>query len=244
MSTRAHYHPRDIEIDLADLPRWLYNEIASLHGQITKDNAPLTCLGNGQPMYIYRHHSGRYFARHYPGENPDGHGHSLATMSDEHRRQTEYTQRAAADHNLDTAMEYSTGNGTRLDLAVHGAHNTGFEIQRSALSRAKAKTRAKRSFDAGWPTAWVTDQARAPGWADHVPTARLTAGIDWAAHIPKRNTARVVIGKFSRERDKSKRSGWRYVREPHTVLLDELAYLMPAGEIVPVATGTRGAVSL
>ena len=34
MSTDAHYHLRDIDIDLADLPQGLYTEIASLHGHI------------------------------------------------------------------------------------------------------------------------------------------------------------------------------------------------------------------
>lgn len=243
MSTRAYYHPRGFEVDLADLPRWLYGEIASLHGQIVKDESPPTCLGNGQPMYVYRHDSGRYYARHYPGENPDGHGHRMVTMSDEHRRQTEYAQRAADDHGLNATMEHPTGNGTRLDLAVVGAQQAGFEIQRSGLSRAQAKARTKKSFDAGWPTAWVTDSERAPGWVDHVPTARLTTGIDWT-QLPPRNAARAIISKFTRERDKSKRSGWRYRREPHAVPLDELSYRMPAGEIVPVALGRLGAVSL
>lgn len=243
MSTRAYYRPRDIEVDLADLPRWLYTEIASLHGQIDKLNSPLICMGNGEPMYVYRSHEGRYFVRHYPGQNPDGHGHSFSTMSDEHRRQADYTMRAADDHGLSTALEFSTGNHTRLDLAVTGERRVGFEIQRSQLSRRNAELRAFRSFEAGWPTAWVSDSVNTPQWHDRVPSARLTAGLDWT-NLPARNTARVIISKFTRERDRSKRSGWRYVREPRYVMLDELAYRMPAGDIVPVATGKKGVVAL
>lgn len=246
VSTRAYYRPRDICIDLADLPRWLYDEIASLHGQIDPPPAPptLTCLGNGEPMYVYRHGTGRYFARHYPHGNPEGHRHLIATMSDEHRRQSEYSQRAAVDHGFEATLEKSTGNGTRLDVAVVGAVNIGLEIQRSDLSRTAAKTRTAKSFGAGWTPAWITDRQRDPDWADHVPTARLTTRGGWADSLPPPNTAYVSIGQFHRERDQSKKPGWRYVRTAHAVLLDELACLMPAGEIIPVAVGMKGQVSL
>jgi hypothetical protein len=229
MSTRAHYHLRGIDIDLADLPSGLYAEIVSLHGHIEPPPAApvLTCLGNLEPMYIYRHGTGRYFARHYPGGNPDQHGHRIATMSDEHRRQAEYAQRAASEHGFDATLEKSTGKGTRLDVAVFGENNIGFEIQRSALSRAKAKSRAAKSFTAGFATAWVTDRERDPDWADHVPTARLITrggwGGDWSDAMPPRNTAKVIIGDFHAERDRTKQSGWRYVRTPKYILLDELS---------------------
>lgn len=247
MSTRVYYHPCGATIDLGDdLPRWLYDEIVSLHGHIEPPPADpvLTCLGNQQPMYIYRHESGRYFARHYAHGNVDGHTHPIVTMSDGHRRQAEYSQRAATDYGLAATLEKSTGNGTRLDLAIFGDINVGFEIQRSPLSRKAAKTRATKSFDAGWPTAWVTDQERAPDWVDHVPTARLTTRGGWDHAMPAPNTARIIIGDFTRERDRSKKSGWSYRRAASAILLDELACLMPLGEIVPVAVGTKGFVTL
>lgn len=219
MSTRAHYHLRGIDIDLADLPRGIYDEIVSLHGRIDPPPAApvLTCLGNLEPMYVYRHETGRYFARHYPGGNPDKHGHRIATMSDEHRRQAEYTQRAASENGLDAGLERSTGNGTRLDVAVFGTHNIGFEIQRSGLSRAKAKSRATKSLAAGFPTAWVTDRERDPDWADHVPTARLTTRGGWDEAVLPRNSAWVSIGEYHAERDRSRKSGYRYFRQPRAV---------------------------
>jgi hypothetical protein len=77
-------------------------------------------------MYVYRHHTGRYYARHFVDGNPHHHSHLISGMSDEHRRQSEYGFRAAVDHGLDAMLERSTGNGTRLDLAVVGAR--GFAL--------------------------------------------------------------------------------------------------------------------
>jgi hypothetical protein len=159
-------------------------------------------------------------------------------MSDEHRRQAEYTARAAADHGLDAELEKPTGAGTRVDVAVIGDSQVGFEIQRSTLSRAKAKSHAVKSFNAGWPTAWIHDTERDPDWAGHVPTARLTVRSGWAEEVSPRNTANVIIRRFWRERDKDFKIGWRFEHGPTTVLLDELSYLMPAGEIVPVSVGS------
>ncbi len=248
MTTKAFYHPRNTVVDLADLPRDLYDEIASLHGRIDPPPADpvLTCLGNHEPMYVWRHESGRYFVKHYAHGNPDGHIHrALGTMSPEHRRQAEYSQRAAAAYGFDARLEVPTGNGTRLDVGVFAdLGNVGFEIQRSQLTIPQAKLRTTRSFEAGFPTAWVTDREHDPAWADRVPTARLTTRGGWDTHLPAPNTAYVAISTFTHERDGSKKSGWRYVRTPKAVLLDELAYLMPAGEIVPVAVGTLGHVVL
>lgn len=48
MSTRAYYHPRRQLIDLADLPRGLYDEIAGLRGQIPPPPAPPTLTTAGE----------------------------------------------------------------------------------------------------------------------------------------------------------------------------------------------------
>jgi hypothetical protein len=62
--------------------------------------------------------------------------------------------------------------------------------------------------------------------------------------MPERNTARAIITKYTRERDRARPSGWAYRGEPVGVLLDDLAWRMPAGEIVPVAIGKHGKVTL
>lgn len=242
MSTRTYYLPRKMHVDFATADPWLYREMASLKGHFDRENSPFICEGNGAPMYV-RKVNNRYYFAHYPNESSATCVHPTG-MSDEHRRQADYVARAAEDHGLRSELEHATGNHTRLDLAVFGMSNAGFEIQRSELSRARAKARAVKSFNAGWPTAWVTDAPRRPDWADQVPTAALTKGIDWSERLPGRDMARVIIGRFTRIRDRSRPSGWRYQREPEEALLDDLAYLMPAGEIIPVAFGNRGTVSL
>jgi len=247
MTTNALYHPRNVEVDLSDLPREIYNEIASLHGQISYgDEHVLTCLGNLEPLYVWRHESGRYFARHFPNGNPDAHYHgAISSMSEEHRREADYIVRAGFTFGYDAQLEVSTGNGTRLDVAIYSEScNIGMEVQRSALSLPKAKSRATKSFNAGWPTAWITDSEKEPAWADSVPTARLTSRNGWSEELPKPNTAFVAISTFKRERDSSRPTGWWYVREPVAVLLDELVHLMPLGDIVPIKIGKKGDVVL
>jgi hypothetical protein len=66
----------------------------------------------------------------------------------------------------------------------------------------------------------------------------------WSECLPPRNTQRVVIGNYSLERNKDSKTGFSYVRTPKSVLLDELAYLMPEGQIIPVSVGKKGKVDL
>lgn len=238
MSTRAYYHPRGIRVDLSELSDELYEEIASLRGQIKATDPPaLTCLGNGESMYVYRHESGRHFARHFPGGNRDGHVHPIAKMSTEHRNQAEYCQRAASEIGLKAELEVPTSFRTRLDVAVFGPVPTGLEVQRSQLTLASAKSRDTRSSHAGFTCAWISDSEKDPPWTDHVPTVRLVTRGGWD-RMPPAGSAMVIIGRFHRERDQSIRSGWRYVRSPYAVTLDELSQAMPYGEIVPVQIGS------
>jgi hypothetical protein len=250
MTTKAFYHPRGIVVDLGeDLPTAIYNELVTFHGKIRRDEPVVTCLKTNDPMYLYRHPTGRYYLRHFAGEGDHG-SHSLTTMSVEHRRQAEYTERAADTAGIKARLEVSTGTtpsgrqSTRLDVGVWGARNVGFEIQRSQLSLAQAMDRASRSYENGWPTVWITDAERDPAWADRVPTARMITRGGWDERTLDPNTARVAISRFRRERDSSRASGWSYCREPVSVLLDELACLVPAGDVVPVVVGTKGMVVL
>jgi hypothetical protein len=61
MSTPAYYHPGRTDIDLSDAPKQLYDEIISWHGRIAPPRASpvFTCLGNGKPLYVVHHQSGR-----------------------------------------------------------------------------------------------------------------------------------------------------------------------------------------
>lgn len=248
MSTDAHYHPRGVDIDLAKISTdWpdLYNEIISLKGHIRRADPPvLTCLGNFKSMLVYQSWTGRYFCRHFAGEACPR-KHVLGTgggMSAEHLRQAEYAARAAQNAGFDARLEVNTGGGTRLDVGVFGDQQIGFEIQRSELSRAEAKKRCVKSFKAGWPTGWVHDRSEDTDWNGHVPTIRLKIRDVWSQRLPAANTQEAIIWKFWRERDRSKKSGWSYNAGKVDVLFDELASLMPAGEIVPVVTGSKNKI--
>jgi hypothetical protein len=244
MSTCAYYLPRQIDVDLSNLDEALFREIISLKGHIHRDTDPpvLLCRVNWTSLYIVKNHYERYFARHFPGDNPNDHKHPVNLMSTEHRTKAEYAARAAQAAGLEASLEFSTGGGTRLDVAITSPQGqAGFEIQRSDLSRAKAKARAFNSFNAGWKTMWVHDQIHAPDWAGHVPTARLTTRGGWSEKLPPPNTAKVIIQEFYRERDGLR---WRYQRRPTEVLFDELAVLGPSGEIETVTVGKHGLVML
>lgn len=84
-----------------------------------------------------------------------------ATLSDEHKRQAEYHALAAqrAGHAAD--LEVTTTGHTRVDVVVDD--RIGFEVQRSALSKAAAVDRTARSVAAGLVTvAWFTDRTTSP----------------------------------------------------------------------------------
>ena len=68
-------------------------------------------------------------------------------MSDEHKREAEYHARAAerAGHVAD--FEVLTAEHTRVDVVVDG--RVGFEIQRSALSKAATVDRTVRLVSKG-----------------------------------------------------------------------------------------------
>ncbi len=252
MTTRAFYVPRGITIDFSeDLDPALHEELISLRGQIHRgDPTILACGTNGLPLFIRRHPAGTYHACHFPGDNPDAHDHgTLRGMGIEHRRQTDYLLRSAESEGLRAIPEFSTGNRTRLDLAVFGAQQAGLEVQLSELSRAAAKRRARRSLDAGWPTAWITDRPDDPDWAYRVPTARLTVAsltrpINWAAAMPPPGTVDVVIDHFEPVRDSSTRRGWRLGRTPRAIYFDELPVRMAAGELSPVGYGIKDYVAI
>jgi hypothetical protein len=99
-----------------------------------------------------------------------------SVMSDEHKREAEYHARAAerAGHVAD--FEVVTAGHTRVDVVVDG--RVGFEIQRSALSKAAAVDRTVRSVRAGLGmVAWFTDRSTSPPWTGHVPGYRTIVPI-------------------------------------------------------------------
>ncbi|WP_100461111.1 hypothetical protein [Mycobacteroides abscessus] len=251
MTTRALLVRENREIDLAKLSSDDYQSVIALQGQIRRDDEPqLLCLGarpEEASLYVKRSSKGNYFASHFSGH---AHGpHRIATMSDEHRRQTDYFVRAAESAGYAVTRELSTGNGTRLDAAITATVNIGVEVQRSALHLAAAKSRTRRSANAGWHPLWFTTAERRPQWWGHISSLSTTLRIDyWAQALPKPHEATALgISTLVFERcdinafDHCPVSGkgfcgrWHYKFVPRRGLsVDDVTQLMPAGEIVPI----------
>jgi hypothetical protein len=155
-------------------------------------------------------------------------------MTAEHKNQTEYIRRAAQSAGLKTQGELSTGKNTRLDLAVYGEHNTGFEVQWSALSNGMVQSRATRSFDAGWPTAWITTGQPSPSWTKLVPSVRIS-DIEWSEALPAEGTVSATITEFYTEVFRRVTLKDRDTAIP----LDEFVVRVVSGDIIAV-TGPDG----
>lgn len=149
------------------------------YAELEKTRSPrlqpvLRCGGCAGGIYI-RHGAVRkdelFGAHHDAGSCRETLVIRKSAMSDEHKREAEYHARAAerAGHAAD--LEVVTTGNTRVDVVVDG--RVGFEIQRSALSKAAAVDRTARSVKAGLGTvAWFTDRSTSPPWVGHVPGYR------------------------------------------------------------------------
>lgn len=156
----------------------LYEELENTHSP--KSDPALRCGGCGGGIYV-RHGAARkdelFGAHHDAGSCPESLLITAPRMSDEHKRQAEYHVRAAerAGHSAD--MEVWTTGRTRVDVVVDG--RTGFEIQRSQLTKAAAVSRTARSSTNGLDVvAWFTDKGETPQWYGHVPSY-TTAATAW-----------------------------------------------------------------
>jgi hypothetical protein len=155
-----------------------------------------------------------------------------APMSDEHKRQAEYHATAAqrAGHAAD--LEVTTTGRTRVDVVVDGRF--GFEVQRSALSKASAVQRTARSVTGGGldVVAWFSDTP-GPPWTGHVPGYRCAAvAAGWTALPLPGSVIAVGLQTFEPVRDGGKHTlrvaPWRGVR------VDEVVAGLAEGRIVPV----------
>ena len=231
MSSIAWYYPRNIQIDTTDMDDDFLEEIIGQYeASKDRDNPVFMCLLNKKPMYLRRHQGGRYFPTHFPGDNADNHRHEsfASRMSDEHRRQVEYLSRAAQSGGLEATPELSTGAGTRLDIAIHGGTPIGFEVQRSNLTVQSAKTRAAKSFKAGWPTIWISDTTKPqpPEWFTHIPSTRIVGG-DWTSALPQPGTVFAMITEFSSSTNQLDQTAI-------AITLDELVIAAASGGIIPI----------
>jgi hypothetical protein len=208
-----------------------------------------------KPWLYLRQHGQTIVAAHWPGTNLNGSHEIVHGVSDEHKRQVEYIQRAGQDAGFEVATEVSHHTKVRSDAVIYGPTTTGVEVQRSALSAQAAKARTTKARRAGVLPIWFSDAARDPKWLFQVPSVRMNEQ-PWNA-VPRSGSVTVVSGVriigARRCRDtpedrcpNSRRTGrrfcndWHPVHEPKLgVTVDDLAALIPAGELVPISYRSR-----
>jgi hypothetical protein len=259
MTTNVRYVPEDRVIDLAKpLADDDYQLITGLHGTIKRGDQVLLCLreGTADPEMTVRRHpwrADRFVAAHFPGGGHEG-GHPIVPETPEHRRQKDYWARAAANGGLSAATEvYVKGAGVLDVVITGGAVATDVEVQHSAKNAAEIKRRTTRYRKAGYLPVWFNDAGPRPMWLREVP-AVACSGVRWDKIMPGRRTVtaegvavlrevRCQVGAFGRsfEGRCPVTGGWPCGRiHPEVTagqlgLIDDVASMVPAGELVPLA---------
>jgi hypothetical protein len=158
---KIRYVPGNIVLDLSepdlgcpdglDILQHHYRQGARRDLGFTEANPAFVCLthkGGTNPGLFLQKRGGRWWAIHY--ESGECSSHRLpAPMSDEHKRQTEYWARAAEDAGWRVELEHALATGTRPDALIHGPVMTGIEVQRSAMTAARAVARTGKAASAG-----------------------------------------------------------------------------------------------
>jgi hypothetical protein len=201
----ARYSPTGQMMNLSALTAAEEQLLAGLHGQIERGDNVLECLSlGGDPwMYIYRHDSGIYYARHFPG---GAHGllHKLTRKSDAHQRAQDYVERGYDAASLPAGQEVTTNNRTRLDVATLEAPRiSGFEVQFGDCKIPDIKARTTKSLRAtaltgryarplpdGILPVWFSPDGIRRRWLYHVPTIEAPT-MSWD-FLPRRNTVTAV----------------------------------------------------
>jgi hypothetical protein len=249
MATDVRYEPEGRELDLASLAPRDYQLITGLYGTIERGDRVLTCLvsGGDLEMYVKRSRNGNFFAAHFPGE---GHGdHPIAPETVEHRRQKDYWVRAARACGLDAATEVRVPGGV-LDVAITGGPvTTDVEVQRVTVKLAVITRRTRTYHKAGFLPVWFNDGGSRPLWLRTVPALGCTRW-SWDRAMPRARSIgatglgalRVVrcdVGEFGGRCPKTHRApcGRMHPRvdagKGH-LTVDDVAGMIPAGEIVPL----------
>ncbi|WP_214369770.1 hypothetical protein [Pseudonocardia sp. H11422] len=171
----------EIDLDRADEPE-MAERIAELYQRTTNGDRPrpgravLECREHDGPdgphhrawVYLRRDQFGRWVLAHFDLKYAD---HTPARMTDQHRWQQDYWQRAGDAAGYETAQERRL-KGVRLDVAIIGPKATiGVEVQHSALTRPAAIARTRKARDNGVTSLWSADRPDGPPkWAYRVPT--------------------------------------------------------------------------
>ena len=178
--------------------------------------------------------------------------HVPVGKSPQHQWQQDYYARAANDAGWAAEQEV-TLPGTRADLILAGpAGRFAIEVQHSALSVPGVRARSRKMLSVGVPSIWSADHKN-PAWAfkvPHVETNEPPYGTaprgSWTVSTgPRRVRPTKCVSGGALERCWMPRArdfcnGWHATFEPIAGLrVDDIAQRIPAGELVPLATGTK-----
>lgn len=122
----------------------------------------------GAWVYLRRDRFGRWILAHFDMRIAD---HAPPRMTEQHRWQQDYWQRAGDAAGYETDQEKRL-DGVRVDVAIIGPRATiGVEVQRSALTRQSAIARTRKAHNNGVTSLWSADRPDGPPkWAYRVPT--------------------------------------------------------------------------
>lgn len=204
-----------------------------------------------RPWLYLQQRGGLLVAAHWPGSGLAGSHEIHHGVSDEHKRQVEYISRAGAAAGYEIATEVRLPTHVRPDAVIYGPITTGVEVQRSALTVAAAKARTTKARRAGVLPVWFSDAARRdPLWMWHVPGVRMHEQawdtLPRARSVTVVSGVRVIVPRRCRDIPHSmcaaRRRGCSQYHPTHEpklgVTVDDLAVLVPAGEITPIAYKT------
>ncbi len=211
-----------------------------------------------RPWLYLQQRGGLLVAAHWPGTGLAGSHEITHGISDEHKREVEYIQRAETAAGFESRTEVALPTKVRPDLLVYGPHQIGVEVQRSQLTATAAKARTTKARQAGVESLWFSDNRRDPPWLWQVPGVRMM-DLPWD-ELPPSGFVKVVSGVRSivPERCRSIRNStcpehrygcnrWHPDHGPYPVLVDDLAAAVPQGFVVPILWrpfGGRGRIIL
>jgi hypothetical protein len=204
---------QDELVDLAKLSRSQYADLWAMYethkGSSTR--YPLTCENHGSAMHLKCRGGKRLWASHYPHEG--GQGCSKLVHEAEglaHLHLKDYTVRAMSNAGFEVRTEFSTGRGTRLDVAIAAPNPFGIEAQFSPIKSGLAKARTTKSARAGWMPTWLPGtKSIGDSLAGLVPIVRHNDGIDWESGVPYKGAAAAVSLRHIRRERCTAASRWQ-----------------------------------
>jgi hypothetical protein len=199
-------------------------------------------------MYLHMDEdTGVTAASHWPGSGLEAHTIVHEAITPEHRRQVEYMQNAGEAAGFRVEVEKYLPTKVRPDAIIYGPRvDMGVEVQRSRLAVPAARSRTTKALRAGITSVWFTDSHFNPKWIGHVPGVRLNPAIPWD-RVPRPRSVSVAGVRHIVERNCRSWRGSQCPRHSrgcnawhpdHTpqlgVFADDLAELVPVGQLVPM----------